>query len=245
MNIKILEKLWLSAEESQIYIYLLENPQKNLTDISQKTLINRPKLYQILPNMENMWLISQSLSWKRRFYVAENPEILRSYLENIKQDFDTFIPEVNNLYNNAFSKPIFKHLKGTSWIKNVFMDIAHTLNKWDVFYRYSSRNNVQKTSIPKSEYNKYQTIRDKKEIWRYVITNEYLQSFKSENLDKEVVVIPQKIDLFEDNITKIIYWNKVAIIDYNTRESFIIESEVFAIFERKLFKMLFKFLKSM
>jgi len=59
-----------------------------------------------------------------------------------------------------------------------------------------------------------------------------------------VVVIPKKIDLFEDNITKIIYANKVAIIDYNTNESFIIESEIFAVFEKKLFKMLFKFIKS-
>jgi hypothetical protein len=76
-----------------------------------------------------------------------------------------------------------------------------------------------------------------------VITNEYLTSLKTKKLDKDVVVIPKKIDEFEDNITKLIYANKVAIIDFNTDESFIIESEVFASFERKLFKMLFKFLK--
>jgi hypothetical protein len=61
-----------------------------------------------------------------------------------------------------------------------------------------------------------------------VITNEYLESLKPEKLDKDVVVIPKKYDIFEDNITKIIYANKVAIIDYNSRESFVIESEIFA-----------------
>lgn len=244
MNIKILERLGLSPEESSIYVFLLENYQKNITDISKATGINRPKLYKILPNMEQMGLISQVITGKRKVYIAENPKILNGYFENIKQDFNIFIPEIQNIYKHSFSKPIFKHLKWKSGIKNIFMDIAHTLNTWDIFYRYSSRNSVEKTNIPKSEYNQYKTIRNQKKIGRYVITNEYLQSLKPEKLDKEVVIIPQKIDLFEDNITKIIYKNKVAIIDYNTEESFIIESQVFATFEKKIFKLLFKFLKN-
>jgi len=76
-----------------------------------------------------------------------------------------------------------------------------------------------------------------------VITNDYLNSLKEKKLEKEVVIIPRKIDIFEDNITKIIYANKVAIIDYNTEECFIIESKIFADFEKKLFKLLFKFLR--
>ncbi|NCO31477.1 hypothetical protein GW891_01310 [bacterium] len=76
-----------------------------------------------------------------------------------------------------------------------------------------------------------------------VITNDYLNNLKGNKLDKEVVIVPKNFDLFEDNITKIIYANKVAIIDYNTEESFIIESYIFANFEKKLFKLLFNFLK--
>ena len=70
-----------------------------------------------------------------------------------------------------------------------------------------------------------------------------MENLKTKKLDKEVVIIPPKFDIFEDNITKIIYSNKVAIIDYNTLESFIIESEIFAHFEKKIFMLLFKFLK--
>jgi len=58
-----------------------------------------------------------------------------------------------------------------------------------------------------------------------------------------VVIIPPDYDLFEDNVTKIIYANKVAIIDYHTFESFVIESEAFAGFEKKLFALLFRFLR--
>ena len=203
MNKKILEKLGLSEDESNIYMYLLENPRKNLSEISQDICLNRPKLYKVLPSMVEMWLISKIIDGKRNFYVAENPQVLFSYFENIKKDFDTFIPEIQKVYQNSFSKPVFKHLKGRGGIKNIFMDIVSTLNSWDVFYRYSSRKDVEETSFPLSEHNKYKKIRNEKKLWRYVITNEYLNSLKKEKLDKDVVVIPKKIDLFEDNITKI------------------------------------------
>ena len=58
-----------------------------------------------------------------------------------------------------------------------------------------------------------------------------------------MIAIPKKYDLFDDNISKIIYGNKVAIIDYSTETSFIIENKKFADFEKKIFKLLFKYLR--
>lgn len=243
MNIKILEKLWLSEDESLVYMYLLEHPQKTLTEISKHTNINRPKLYKIMPNMQESGLIWTSIQGKRTLFIAENPQILNNYFESIQHDYANFIPQVERMYKNSFDKPIFKHLSGKTWVRNVYMDIAHTLKKWESFYRYSSRRDIENTNISENFHSKYKKIRNEKQLQRYVITNEYLTSLKPKKLDKEVVVIPKKIDDFEDNITKLIYANKVAIIDFNTDESFIIESEIFASFERKLFKMLFKFLQ--
>lgn len=243
MQEKILEKLWLNEDESKIYLFLIRNPKQNISDLSNKLFINRPKLYNILPNMLEMWLISNILIWKRKYYIAENPEILNSYFEKIKDDFDLFIPQIKDIYWNHFTKPIFKNLKWKSWIKNIYLDIANSLKKWEVFYRYSSRNNVEKTSISKSEYEKYRKIREEKKLERMVITNDYLKSIKQDKLEKEVVIIPKDFDIFEDNISKIIYANKVAIIDYNSEECFIIESQIFANFEQKIFKLLFNFLR--
>lgn len=242
MNINLLKKLWLGEDEAYIYLYLLNNKNKNISDISKSLKINRPKLYKILPSMEENWLISKVINWKRICYVWESPKILKNYLENIKNDFDLYVPEIERIYENKFSKPILKHISWKKQIKNIFLDIANSLNKWDVFYRYSSRKNIEDTSIDRKEYEQYKIIREQKKLERYVITNEYLHNLKPKKLEKEVVTIPKNFDLFEDNITKIIYANKVAIVDYNTFESFIIESEMFANFEKKIFKLLFKFL---
>lgn len=243
MNNHILQKLWLSKDESDIYLFLLANQNKTIAEISKGTDINRPKLYKILPNMIESWLIGSIINGKRVLYKAENPKVLSQYLESIKDEYELYIPEIEKLYQNQFSKPIFKHLKGKNGVANIFLDIGHTLSAGDVFYRYSSRNETAQWSFPEKPYQEYKKIRDTKKLERYVITNEFLNDSKPKKLEKDVVIIPKKYDLFEDNITKIIYANKVAIIDYNTLESFIIESPIFANFERKLFMLLFKFLK--
>ena len=243
MKKDILKKLGLSETESDIYMFLLKNPNQGLSDLSNKLFINRPKLYKTIPAMIESGLISKTIIWKRIFYIAENPDILSNYFEKIKEDFDIFIPEIKSMYWNNLKKPIFKHLSWKIWIRNIFIDIWNSLNKWDTFYRYSSRKNYEKTSIKDSEYNKYRKLREEKKLERMVITNHYLNSLKEEKLEREIVLIPKDFDIFEDNITKIIYANKVAIIDYNTYECFIIESQIFSNFEKKIFKLLFKFLR--
>jgi hypothetical protein len=78
-----------------------------------------------------------------------------------------------------------------------------------------------------------------------VITGHELKKLKEDkqkNLTREMVAIPKKYDLFEDDITKLIYANKVAILDHSTKTSFIIENQKFADFEKKIFKLLFKHL---
>lgn len=85
-------------------------------------------------------------------------------------------------------------------------------------------------------------MREKKQLERILITNEWLSKYKKSRLDREVVTIPKDFDLFEDNISKVIYGSKVWVVDYNSENAFIIENEKYASFERKVFKLLFKLL---
>ena len=129
MNKKILEKLGLSQEESEIYIYLLQNPQKTLSDISKYTNIHRPKLYKILPSMEESGLVGTIVNGKRKLFVAENPKILNNYFESIKDDYLSFVPQIEKMYQKSFEKPVLKHLSGKTGIRNIYMDIAYSLEK--------------------------------------------------------------------------------------------------------------------
>ena len=76
-----------------------------------------------------------------------------------------------------------------------------------------------------------------------MISNEKRKSDHSSNPNRDIVAIPAGFDLFDDNITKLIYGNKFSIIDYNAQIGWTIESERFARYEEKIFRLLHAMLK--
>jgi len=236
----ILAKIWLSDTESKIYLDLLENWASNIVEISNRTSIHRPVIYKIIPLLKETSLISEVIKWKRRTYKAESPEYLKNLFENLSNSFNYMIPELQEIYDSWTTKPSIKILKWKKWIKEVFADVVISLKTWETFFRYSSRNNFG-WYLPSD----YKELRDKKKIQRMVITSELKAKAKWSDLDRDVVHIPRSFDLFEDNIAKLIYSNKIAIIDYNTLDSVIIENKLLAKFEEKVFRMLFKLLKKL
>ena len=66
---------------------------------------------------------------------------------------------------------------------------------------------------------------------------------KKSRLERDLVVIPEAIDEFDDNIFMSIYANKLAYIDFNTESSIIIENKQIADFQKKLFRLLLRSLR--
>jgi len=129
MNKAVLTRLGLGEDEAQIYLSLINLPHQSLSDLSKHLMIHRPKLYQLLPAMQESGLVSRILDGKRYYYIAENPEILRQYFHSLKADFDHMIPELQKSYHHSENRPVLKHFKGKQGIKTIFMDIAHSCQK--------------------------------------------------------------------------------------------------------------------
>jgi hypothetical protein len=89
----------------------------------------------------------------------------------------------------------------------------------------------------------YFDLQQSKSLERCVISNEARTRDHSDNPNRDIVAIPTGFDLFDDNITKIIYGNKVAVIDYESQIGWTIESERFARYEEKIFRLLHSLLK--
>lgn len=90
----------------------------------------------------------------------------------------------------------------------------------------------------------YFDLQESKSLERCVISNEKRKSDHDKNPNRDIVAIPAGFDLFDDNITKIIYGNKVAVIDYESQIAWTIESERFARYEEKIFRLLHTLLKN-
>lgn len=220
---------------------LLESESLNISEISIKTKINRPRIYKVLPHMLELWIVYKIVKWKVIYYKAGNPDFLRDMFNKTQNDFENMFDYMDQLYSFKKDKPSVQFFDSAEWQENIFKDIVKTLDPWDTFYRYSSRQPFDYEKMPWAHT--YKVKRDEKQLERYVITSEKLQASKKKKLEKDVVIIPTEYDLFDDNISKFIYGSRIAVIDYNTNTSFIIENEVMAKFEKKLFMLLFKFLR--
>lgn len=231
----------LSKKEASVYAALLDYGHLSMVDLHRKTQINRPALYEVLPLLERKGLISRVNNKKRILYAAESPQkLLQQYQERIAVETEELSSLAAQFEQKHNDKPVVKYFDGEHGMAFVFDDIIHTLPIGGEFYRYSSRIGDKSNFFSKTMYAKK---RDERKIERLVITSAAKAKEKPAKLERTVRAIPDEFDLFEDNISLIIYGSKIAYIDYGSNSSFIVESEKIARFQQKLFKLLWKYLK--
>jgi sugar-specific transcriptional regulator TrmB len=198
--------------------------------------MHRPAIYAALPTLKEKGLISERQVAKRILYAAEPPTKLRALLKPVHEELDAIIPELTKLQEN--NKPTVRKLDGKQGIHTVYEDILTTLKKGDEFYRYSSESSKQleKTGLPKG----YEKRRDELGLERMVISNPDYVSSREPSLEESLKVVPDEFLPFDDDVSQIIYGDKIAFIDYKQQVSTIIENPTLAKFQKDIFKMLYR-----
>ncbi len=237
--IHLLKWIGFTQHASNIYIALIENGISSLSEISNHTGMHRTQIYRTLPYLIESEFIFEVEAGRRKTYKPCSPKKIQEEYNNLYIDNNSIIEELDAKYksiNIATSASVRKWIKS---IHNIYKDITHTLDKWDMFYRVTSELDVEKINnyyIPKW----YKQDRDKKQIERYIIMSEKTAQFKKPKLEREIKIVNKKDALLDDNIIYTIYWDKISLIDFNTETSILIENKQIADFQRKLFKLLFK-----
>ena len=235
---ELLHQAGLSKKEAAIYASLLENGQQSIMGLNRTTQINRPALYEVLPRLERKELISRVKVQNRYQYVAESPKrLLNQYQESVKEQTAGLTNLAEQFSESGSARPTVKYLEGEAGMEFVFDDVIYTLPVGGEFYRYSARADVKTKRFANTYYAKN---RDSRKLERLVITSHRKAAGKVPKLERSVRAIPEQFDLFEDNISLLIYGPKTAYIDYSSKTSFIIESEKIARFQHKLFRLLWK-----
>jgi sugar-specific transcriptional regulator TrmB len=237
---KTLHRLGLTPNQSKVYTSLVESGPALVSTIAHRSGLHRPTVYLALPALIEQGLVSVFPKRKQKMYVAEPPEKLRRLFEQFSVQFQEMLPQLSRNYSKRSARPLIKFLEGKKAIAFVFEDIVRTLKRGEVFYRYSSRKATTNGDayIPKS----YRELRDRKQLQRFVITNELVSKGKRPRLERAVKVVPRKFDLFEYDVTQLIYADKIAFVDYSSQTAVIIENPSIATFQRKLFELLYNLL---
>ncbi len=120
----LIEKLGLTENQAKVYLALVEEGPALVSEIGQKSDLNRTTCYDVLEKLVGYGLASYaSGDGSKKKYVAESPETLVTYLERKKrtyqnrlEDLKDKLPELMALYKRT-DKPVIKFLEGTEAIR--------------------------------------------------------------------------------------------------------------------------------
>lgn len=152
------------------------------------------------------------------------------------------VDRLESEFERSDERPVLRHYEGRKGIQDVLLDIVERVPKDGEFLRFSSRKRRAGAPVPALPP-RYLELREGKNIGRLVITNEDAVASKSKRLNRELAAIPDAFGPFDDDVTKIIYGDRVAVIDYASETAFTIESAAFARLEEKIFRLLFRYLR--
>ena len=130
MELKFLEEIGLTKNESKVYITLLKIGTSRTGDILKKSNLNSGKIYEILDSLAQKGLVKESIINKIKYFTAISPERIIDYLDNkekkIKENkelvLDKLIPQLNNLVseNDNVKAVTFVGIEG---MKSVILEI--------------------------------------------------------------------------------------------------------------------------
>lgn len=225
-----LEQIGLNEKEAKVYLASLELGPASIQVISKKSGIKRSTVYEMLKNLKNIGLISETTKGKRKLIVASEPEDLKKGLKMKEKMLAEILPELKAISNSSGSKPKIMFYEGKEGIKDIYYDALK--NKNINTYGISPVQSIVE-NIGEDFFNSYIDERIKRKIWIKLIqvtsrdaSYKYSSPETFEKALKTVRYTPADIDMPN---TFIIYKNKVAIIS-TRKESFgmIIESEDYA-----------------
>ncbi|EKE25394.1 MAG: Transcriptional regulator, TrmB [uncultured bacterium] len=126
---KVLQQFGLSGRKADVYLAALELGSSSVIEISKKANIKRTTCYDILLDLMNEGLISETSKGKKRLFVGEDPEKIQRNLKNKERLFAEILPQLQSINNVRGSKPKIRFYEGKEGIKEVYEDTLKYENK--------------------------------------------------------------------------------------------------------------------
>ena len=131
----------LTEGESKVYLALLKIGKSTIGNLLKQSQVSHSKIYDILERLSQKGLISTTTEKNKKTFIAQSPgrikEILNSKEKEIKdkkEDFEKFLPQLNNLYTTAEPIQEAETLQGIKGIKTFLESSLNDLKKEDLVY---------------------------------------------------------------------------------------------------------------
>ncbi|MFH1207212.1 MAG: helix-turn-helix domain-containing protein [Patescibacteria group bacterium] len=244
---KELEKFGLNQKQAEVYLACLELGQSSVQRIADKTEIKRTSVYDLLQNLIDKRLVTQTIKGKKRLFVPEDPETLKKSIRQKEMELDALLPQLKSMFYVPGVKPRMEYYEGVAGVKTVLEKTLQSKEKTlrsilplkDILDLVGEEffENLTQNRIKNGYY--LRTLRPEiKEVAQTVEKYKWGTSVKDK---REVRLAPTD---FKFSMTMYLYDDIVSIIS-SRKENFgmIIKSEELAYNQKALFDVLWKISK--
>ena len=113
----------IEARELDIYKHLLSLKRATVLELARVASERRSNLYRILDSLIQKRLVSEIFEGKRHYYIAESPQVLKSYVNKQKEKVNMLLPELEAIEKEALERPKIKYYEGKAGIQNLYDEL--------------------------------------------------------------------------------------------------------------------------
>jgi predicted transcriptional regulator len=135
-----LSELGLTPKEASVYAALLEIGNAAVSDIAEKSDVNRSTVYTTLASLKDRGLVSEIDEGDVTKYIAESPERLRETIRTAKHVVETqeeklqhAMPYLLGIFNNHEKKPGVRFFEGEEGVRTMREILMEQDGEWCVF----------------------------------------------------------------------------------------------------------------
>jgi len=228
MDIKnTLEQFGLEGKKADVYLACLELGSATVIEIARKAGIKRTTCYDILLDLMEKSLVSETYKGKKRIFIGEDPEKIKKRLQEKERLLSEILPQLKSIHNIKGGRPKIRFYEGQEGLKEVYND---TLNYSGEILMFASYHIV--SALGKDWADNYIKKRVQKEInvraimpGTELLTKEFL-SHDQEQRRMTKIINPKK---YPFSIEINIYGHqKIALMSSQEQTGIIIEgSEIY------------------
>ena len=135
--LEVLESVGLNKNEIMVYLDLIKSSDSSANDISKRTKIHRPNVYDILRRLRNKGLAVQNIKDNKKIFHAVSPKNLLHYHKQKEYDLKDIIPEIEKIYSVPKSERKVSMVEGLKAIRNI---LDNLLELKEEIYTYGCPN---------------------------------------------------------------------------------------------------------
>jgi len=218
-----LEQFGLHGKKADVYLAALELGGTSVINIARKAGIKRTTCYDILQDLINQGLVSETAKGKKRLFIGEDPEKIKKDLQKKESLFSEILPQLKSIHNISGVKPKIRYFEGKEGLIEAYDDALKYAGEIVAFgsedvYKVLGRDWVEdyikrrvkkdirvRAILPSTEY-----------LEREIFVRDQIQLRMCKSIKKEKYPFSIEIDIYG--------FQKVALISNKEQLAVIIES---------------------